>query len=101
MNYAELTTLGEFDAEGIEEIKWSEDAFAKLVLPDGEKDVLLASLTRDEHETNMQLDEFIPDKGMHTSLHRQGETCTVLLFNRQRDHTAALRPSRGWKDSHC
>jgi hypothetical protein len=29
MNYAELTTLGEFDVEGIEEIKWSEDAFAK------------------------------------------------------------------------
>jgi len=54
--------LAEFDIENVSPIKWSENAFARLVLPHGYKDIIRAfvqeQLSRDDG-----FDDIISGKG--------------------------------------
>jgi hypothetical protein len=63
-----LTDLrtGELNVMDIQEISWREDAFQRLVLPQNEKDVLLAFISRPDQDEDF-IDDVIPEKGCFPS----------------------------------
>lgn len=53
----------EFNIEHLSEIKWNDEAFPNLVLPDGQKE-LLRSLVEAHHQDTLQFDDFVTGKGL-------------------------------------
>jgi hypothetical protein len=53
----------EFNIEKLTEIRWNEESFSNLVLPDGQKE-LLRSLVEAHNKDALQFDDFVTGKGL-------------------------------------
>jgi len=61
-SFANLEGPGEFNVDDVEEVKWDYSPYDNLVLPEGEKDLVLAFADRPQQK-KQGFDDFVSDKG--------------------------------------
>lgn len=65
--------LGQFNVDDIQEPNWDDRAYEKLVLPEGEKDIITAFADR-TRRNKQGFDDFVQNKGNAPSAFNQTNT---------------------------
>jgi len=90
------------NCENVTDIEFNTEAFDKLVLPNGEKE-LAWSFVESKNSEDIKFDDFVPEKGGRSDYPRMALTCKYsnIIATRPWPHHTDVWATRSRQDLHC